>query len=264
MSDQPVLLEVSGAVATITLNRPERLNAFSIDLGEHFIEAVRTLEGRDDVRVVVLTGAGRGFCAGGDLEAGLGAMVGPPPYDEQVARFSEYTAVMLALRDLAQVTVAAINGPCAGAGLSFALACDLRVAAASAKFATAFLTAGVSGDFGGAWFATRLLGAARAAELYLLNERFDAAEAHRIGLVSKVLPDDGFRAGVEALVASLVARAPQALALGRANLRDAEVLDLPAYLARENERQVTTMTSEDAAEAAVAFLTKRPPVFTGR
>lgn len=264
MTDQPVLLNVQGPVATIVLNRPERMNTFTPALLEALLAAVDEVAALADVRVVVLTGAGGAFCAGGDLREGLGTMLGEGSLVEQAEQLRLSTAASERLHDLPQVTVAAINGACAGAGLSLALACDLRVAHAKATFATGFLTAGVSGDFGGAWFATRLLGSARAAELYLLNERFDAKEAQRLGLVSKVFPERAFGEGVSEVVSGLVARAPLALSLLRRNLRDAEALGLSAYLDAETERQVATMTSDDAAEAAAAFLAKRPPKFRGR
>jgi 2-(1,2-epoxy-1,2-dihydrophenyl)acetyl-CoA isomerase len=184
-----VLVEVVDAVATVTLNRPERRNSFVPELGEAMTSVLTALRADPAVRVVVLTGAGGSFSVGGDLAAGLGPMLGPPPLQDQYSRLRGHTAVSELLRDLPQVTIAAVNGACAGAGLSFALCCDLRVAASSAKFATAFLGAGVSGDFGGIWLATRLLGAARANELFLLGERIDAAEALRLGLVTRVLPD---------------------------------------------------------------------------
>lgn len=264
MSDDPVLLSVQGPVATIVLNRPERLNTFTPELLEALLAVLDEVAGLDGVRVVVLTGAGTAFCAGGDLREGLGTMLGEGSVAERTAQLRRSTAATQRLRNLPQVTVAAINGACAGAGLSLALACDLRVAHAKATFATGFLTAGVSGDFGGAWLATRLLGASRAAELYLLNERFDAKEALRLGLVTKVHADRAFGEGVNEVVSGLLARAPMALALLRANLRDAEDLGLAAYLDAETERQVVTMSSDDAAEAAAAFLAKRPPRFTGR
>ena len=264
MSEEPVLLNVQGPVATIVLNRPERMNTFTPALVSALLGALDAVATAEGVRVVVLTGAGTAFCAGGDLREGLGPMLGDGSRPEQTAQLRASTSAVQRLRNLPQVTVAAINGACAGAGLSLALACDLRITHAKATFATGFLTAGVSGDFGGVWFATRLLGTARAAELYLLNERIDAKEAHRVGLVTKVVPERGFGADVSDLVSSLLSRAPQALELMRANLRDAEDLGLAAYLDVETERQVVTATSSDAAEAAAAFLAKRPPRFTGR
>ena len=263
-TEAPVLVEVDGAVATITLNRPERLNTFVPELGRLMIEALERLGSDGSVRVVVLTGAGTGFSAGGDLTDGLASLLGDGSDAEREAALREHVRVVELLRSLPQVTLAAVDGACAGAGLSFALACDLRVASDRAKFAAAFLAAGVSGDFGGIWFATRLLGAARARELFLLGDRIDAAEALRLGLVSRVLPADTFSDDVAALVARLAGSAPLALAELTANLRDAEVLDLPAYLDVETARQVRTMSSEDAAEAAAAFFAKRTPTFHGR
>jgi 2-(1,2-epoxy-1,2-dihydrophenyl)acetyl-CoA isomerase len=260
----PVLVDVEGAVATITLNRPDRLNAITPDLSAALLTALHEVRGDPAVRVVVLTGAGRGFCAGGDLAAGLGAMVGPPPLEAQSTRLREHTEVSALLHGLPQVTIAAINGACAGAGLSLALACDLRLASASAPFSTAFLTAGVSGDYAGMWFAAQLIGTARTRELYLLPERVDAATFERLGLVTRVLPDDGFRDGVAALVGELVARAPLALTRMKANLRDAEHLDLASYLDVETTRQAASVATDDALEAGTAFLEKRPPRFQGR
>jgi len=260
----PVIVDVVGAVATITLNRPERLNAINPELSTALLTALREIRSDASVRVVVLTGAGRGFCAGGDLAAGLGGMIGPPPLEAQSSRLREHTEASGLIHGLPQVTVAAINGACAGAGLSLALACDLRVAAASAPFSTAFLTAGVSGDYGGMWFATQLIGAARTRELYLLPERLDAATVERLGLVTRVLPDDEFRAGVDAFVAGLVARAPLALGWMKADLREAEHLDLASYLDVETTRQAASVTTYDAGEAGAAFLEKRPPRFEGR
>ena len=263
-SAAPVLVAVEGAVATVTLNRPDRLNAITPDLSAALLSALREIRGETSVRVVVLTGAGRGFCAGGDLAAGLGAMVGPPPLEAQSTRLREHTEASALLHGLPQVTIAAINGPCAGAGLSLALACDLRVAAASARFSTAFLTAGVSGDYGGMWFVTRLIGTARARELYLMPDRLEAAALERLGLLTRVLPDDGFFQGVASLVGELVDRAPLALAGMKANLRDSEHLDLAGYLDVETTRQASTVTTADALEAGTAFLEKRPPRFQGR
>ena len=260
----PVLLDVADGVATLTLNRPDKLNTFVPELGRLMIEHLERLKSDASVRVVVLTGAGKGFSAGGDLTNGLAALLGPEPNSDREARLRDFVHVTELLRALPQVTIAAVNGACAGAGLSFALACDLRVASDRAKFAGAFLGAGVSGDFGGIWLLTRLLGAAKARELFLLGDRVEAAEALRVGLVSRVFPDDEFRSSAASMAAELAASAPLALADLVANLRDAEELTLPAYLDLETARQIATMTSDDAAEAADAFFAKRTPTFRGR
>ena len=260
----PVLLDVADSVATITLNRPDRLNAMTPGLVGALVSALEDVAVEPTVRVVVLTGAGRGFCAGGDLEAGLSAMVGPPPLTRQASGMRAKVRVVQLLHDLPQVTVAALNGAAAGAGLSLALACDLRVASERAKLGTAFLNAGVSGDFGGIWFATRMLGGARARELFLLPEVITAAEAARLGLVNRVFPDDTYSGELAALVRTLAARAPLALTALKENLRDAEHLDLAAYLDVETVRMVGTVATDDAAEATDAFLAKRTPRFLGR
>jgi 2-(1,2-epoxy-1,2-dihydrophenyl)acetyl-CoA isomerase len=259
----PVLLEVADAVATVTLQRPDRLNAMTPELLVGLIGALQALAARDDVRVVVLTGAGRGFCAGGDLAEGLGVMLGDPPFEDQAARLRSSTDVSALLHRMPQVTIAAVNGACAGAGLSIALACDLRIATRRAKFTTAFLTAAVSGDFGGAWFVTRLLGAARARELFLMPDVLTADEALAAGLVTRVLDDDAFASGWREAAAELAARAPLALARLKANLLDAQDLDLDDYLDVETERQARSVLTADAGEAAQAFFEKRPASFTG-
>lgn len=264
ISDEPVVVDLDGAVATVTLNRPDRLNALGPEAIDLLAETLERVSADATVRVVQLTGAGVGFSAGGDLTDGPAALLAGATAAERAAVFRQQVHVVEILRSMRQVTVAAVNGACAGAGLSLALACDLRVASSDAVFASAFLAAGVSGDLGGIWLATRLLGAARARELFLLGGRLDAAEALRIGLVSRVHPAEVFRTEVAELTSSLAAAAPLGLAGMVANLRDAEELSLADYLDLETERQERTMTSADAAEAAAAFFAKRSPVFTGR
>jgi 2-(1,2-epoxy-1,2-dihydrophenyl)acetyl-CoA isomerase len=159
--------------------------------------------------------------------------------------------------------VAAVNGPCAGAGLSLALACDLRLASATAVFRTAFLGAGLSGDFGGTWSLSRLLGEARAKELYLLDEKVPAAEALRLGLVTRVFGAEEFTASVAGVVDGLAGRAPLALRGIKENLTDAARLSFAEACDREAARHIACSLSADSAEAAAAFLERRGPVFTG-
>jgi 2-(1,2-epoxy-1,2-dihydrophenyl)acetyl-CoA isomerase len=169
------------------------------------------------------------------------------------------------LHEMPKVTIAAINGACAGAGLSWACACDLRYAAAGAKFNVAFRDAGLSGDFGGTWTLQRIVGPAKARELYLLSPRFDAAEAERIGLISKTLPDvDALMELVRSVADQLVHAAPIAVRSIKANLNDALRLSFTELLDREAERHVAGTMTEDHLEAAAAFLAKRKPVFKNR
>ena len=168
------------------------------------------------------------------------------------------------LRDTSKVTIAAVNGACAGAGLSWACAADLRFAASNARFATAFINAGLSGDFGGTWLLPRLVGSSKARELYLLSAPIDAAEAQRIGLVAEVVEPDDLQARVAEVASTLVARAPLALRAMKENLRDHEEMSWPAALDSEAGRHAFCCTTDDGAEAAAAFVAKRDPVFTGK
>ena len=203
------------------------------------------------MRVVVLTGAGRGFCAGGDVTAmtGAGRSGDAAPLDlRSLMEVSELLHTMPAF------TVAAVNGPCAGAGLSFVCACDLRYAARSAVFVTAFLRVGSSGDHGSAWVLTRAVGPAKARELLFLGDRVDAEEALRIGLVSAVLDDGALRGHVDAIAARLAATPPTAARLMKQNLDDALTLPLGPYLDVETERFSQCNGTDEAIAAAKAYL----------
>src|SRR5690349_7029305 len=188
----PDLLEkIEDGVATLTLNRPDRLNALSPAMVLGLREALERLATDHAVGAIVLTGAGRGFCAGGDVKAMEGA--GPQTIEDRTGWWRRAHQVPLLLRSIPKVVIAAINGPVAGAGLGLALACDLRVAAASARFGTAFARIGYSGDYGGSWSLTRLVGTAKARELYFTADIIDADEAGRLGIVNKVVEDDALR-----------------------------------------------------------------------
>lgn len=259
-----VLLDVDAPVARITLNRPERGNGVTFPLAARLYEVVAEVAGRRDVRAVVLTGAGRQFCVGGDLSGdGFAPDRRDLPVEDDVRAQIERGRLTEAIRALPQVSIAAINGGCAGAGLALALACDLRVAAAQAVLRTAYLDAGVSGDYGITWLLPALLGEARARELLLLSEKLDAATALRLGLLTTVVPAADFASTVDALAARCAARAPLAVAAIKQNLAGALGTPLGEHIAAEARRQVATARSADAAEAAAAFLAKRPPVFTG-
>jgi 2-(1,2-epoxy-1,2-dihydrophenyl)acetyl-CoA isomerase len=255
-----VLLSVEGHVATVTLNRPEKLNAMTIELVADLLEILTEVAERKDVRVVILTGAGRGFCPGADVGAlveGRGSRDDATfaPEAREIMRIDEL------LHGMPKPVIASVNGACAGAGLSMAAACDLRYAAESAVFATAFLRVGVSGDHGGIWSVTRALGTAAARRLFFLGERIPAAEAAHIGLVHAVLPDGELPGHVRAVARRLSLASPAAVASMKANLNDAEVLGFGEYLDRETERFLSVSGSPDAREAARAFLEKREPVF---
>jgi 2-(1,2-epoxy-1,2-dihydrophenyl)acetyl-CoA isomerase len=256
-----VLYQVDGGVATITLNRPENLNAMNVDLIEGALEALEIAAEDSNARVVIFTGAGRGFCAGGDLAAK--DTLGTGNLESKIGKLQAFQKSSKLLREMPKVTIAAINGPCAGAGLAWAAAADLRYATASAKFTTAYLNAGLSGDFGGTWTLPRIVGSARAREMYLLSEKFTADDAERFGFVSKVLPDGELMPHVQTVAETLLAKAPIALLRIKQNLNDAEDIPFSDALDREADRHVRTGASSDSAEARMAFFEKRPPVFTG-
>jgi 2-(1,2-epoxy-1,2-dihydrophenyl)acetyl-CoA isomerase len=218
-------------------------------------DSLRELATDAAVRVVVLTGAGRGFSAGGDVTAmtgggGGGSEAGEPLDLRSIMEISEL------LHGMPAVTIAAVNGPCAGAGLSFACACDLRYAARSALFVSAFLGVGSSGDHGSAWVLTQAVGPAKARELLLLGDRVGADEALRIGLVSAVVDDDALLAHVGGVAERLAGMPPTATRLMKANLDDALTLPLGEYLDRETERFADCSGSDEAIAAAKAFLAK--------
>jgi len=269
-----VLVTRHGAVATVTLNRPDRLNAMSLAMVEHLRAELGALAVDGDVQAVVLTGAGRGFCAGGDMSdlaaSGSGGS-GSGGSGDTLATAGALTALVRScttivemLRSMPQPVIAAVNGPCAGAGMSLACAADLRIAAEGAVFTTAFVAAGQTGDYGLAWTLPRLVGTGRARELFLTARRVDAAEAARIGLVEDVAPADELMARAGALAAAIAGRAPLTVAGIKASLVDGEALDLGPFLDLEAQRYEANARTEDATEAARAFVEKRDPVFRGR
>ena len=266
--NETVLYDTDGAVATVTLNRPERMNTMDERLLAGALDALQQAADDDSIRVVILTGNGRAFCAGGDLEAMAGGTVpgvdGHAAVEARVAQLRQAMRTSQLLHDMPKVTIAAINGACAGAGLAWACACDLRFCADSAVFNTAFMTAGLSGDFGGTWTLSRIVGPAKARELYLLAEKFRAPEAERIGLVSRVVAGAELMAEVRRVAERIAGFAPLTMQAIKANLNDALRLSLPELLDREAGRHIRCGLTQDAREAAAAFLEKRQPRFVGR
>jgi 2-(1,2-epoxy-1,2-dihydrophenyl)acetyl-CoA isomerase len=247
-----------GAVLTVTLNRPDVLNALNAAMHRELAAALK--EARDpDVRAVVLTGAGRGFCVGQDLTE----------FREASGDIGErlratYHPNVLAIRALEKPVVAAVNGPAAGAGLSFACACDLRIAADSASFVPAFINIGLVPDSGGSYFVTRLLGPARAFEWYATGRRLSAAEAQAWGLVSEVVEADSFPSRAAAFAAELAAMPTRGVAMTKRLIDRAPGATLDEQLEWEAQLQAAATKTEDFAEGVSAFLEKRPPRFQGR
>lgn len=263
--------EVENGVATITLNRPEKRNALSNELTPALRQMLLTVEAEPAVRCVVITGAGRAFCSGGDVSGmGGGAVTvpaeGPKPMLEDAVRKLQIGQETLTLRlfDLAKPTIAALPGAAAGAGMSIALACDLRIAAQSAFVTSAFANIGLSGDYGGSWLLTQLVGVARAKELYYTSRRIGAEEGLALGIFNEVVPDDQLMARTQALAESIAAGPPIALRYMKENLNRAVGADLRSALALEADRMVRCTRTDDHREAVQAFIGKRKPTFQGR
>jgi 2-(1,2-epoxy-1,2-dihydrophenyl)acetyl-CoA isomerase len=247
-----------GGVMTITLNRPDVLNAFNKAMHDALGAALK--EARDpEVRAVVLTGAGRGFCVGQDLGEFREA-----PGDIGDRLRATYHPNLVAIRALEKPVIAAVNGPAAGAGMSFACACDLRIAADSASFVPAFINIGLVPDSGGTFFVTRILGYSRAFEWLATGRKLTAAEAHAWGLVSEVVEADRLLARAGEVAAELAALPPLGVGMTKRLLDRAGTSTLEEQLEREAQLQTAATRTEDFREGVAAFLEKRPPEFKGR
>ena len=254
---------VTDRIATLTLNRPDRLNALSTSILDGLLEALPRLGADPDVAVVILTGAGRGFCAGGDVKS-MAEGTSLLNVEDAVQRLRSRMEVSRLLHEIPKPTIAMVNGPAAGAGLAMALACDLRVASESARFITAFVKVGFSGDFGGSYFLSKLVGTGKARELYYSGEALDAKQALALGVVNQVVPDFELLDATMALARRLAAGPSIALGLIKQNFNAAENGTLAQLLDLEALHQVQTSRTEDHREAARAFVEKRAPVFKGR
>ena len=259
-----LVYELKDGVATLTLNRPERMNALGDTLREDFLDALTRSAVDPDVRVMIVTGAGKAFCAGGDVKAMNEAKETgrERPLIEKIAPSRD--RALLTMRDAPQPIIAAINGAAAGAGMNVALGCDLRLASTAAKFSQAFVKRGLHPDWGGTYFLPRAVGMAKAAELIFTGDVIDAAEALRIGLVSRVLPPEELMPAALELARRIAAGPPVAIRLAkRALYRNAES-DLRSALEFETFAQNACFETEDAREGIRAFVDKRAPVFRGR
>jgi 2-(1,2-epoxy-1,2-dihydrophenyl)acetyl-CoA isomerase len=260
------LLEtVKDGVAVLTLNRPDRLNAMSRPMLDALLEALPRLADDPGVGVVVLTGAGRGFCAGGDVKAmAEGNELGGQTMEEKAQALRARMEASRWLHEMPKPTIAMLRGPAAGAGLSLAMACDMRVASDTARLGTAFARVGYSGDFGGSYYLTQLVGTAKARELYFTADLLDAQQALGLGLVNRVVPDARLEEETMTL-ASRLARGPRvALRYMKRNMNAAESASLTEMLDLEAWHHTRTGMTEDHREAARAFVEKREPQFKGR
>src|SRR6201993_3018428 len=262
-----LLCVIRDRVAVITLNRPEVRNALSDNLSPALRAMIRTCGEDPDVGVLLLTGAGTAFCAGGNVK-GMGAHRDKAKlamsYEDKVADLQERQRLLTgALISVRKPTIAALPGSAVGAGLALAMACDIRIAAQSAFVSTGYLKVALSGDYGIAWLLTRLVGTARARALMFTAERVDAARCERIGLVNRVVPDDQLQAEAFALARSLAEGPTLALRYMKDNLDEALSFDFATARDQEAERLIRLTATADHREAVQAFIDKRKPVFTG-
>jgi len=273
-----LIAERKDGVLYLTMNRPDKLNALSDQMIAGLLEELNRAAHDREIGAVVLTGAGRGFCAGGDIgrmrernEGGSGggghaqaASAGEQGIQTRISQLRRSEEVSLLLHEMPKVTIGAINGPAAGAGLSIALACDLRIASDAARFGTAFARVGFSGDFGGTYLLTQLVGPAKARELYFTAEVIGAEEALKLGMVNRVVPAVSLTEEVQAFAKRLAAGPTVAYSYMKAHLNLALKSDLRTILDRESYGQTLTGLTEDHKEAVKAFLEKREAKFKGR
>jgi len=263
-----LLCRIEDHVAVVTLNRPDAKNALSLEMKEALGELIPKLDAPDDevgrsVRCVLLTGAGRAFCAGGDTKS-MARGDAIARLEDRVRRVHREHEIPAALHEMSVPVIAALPGAAAGAGFSIALACDLRIAAESAFLITSFSRVGLSGDYGGTWFLTHLVGPAKARELYLLSPRVSSQECLGLGLFNWVVPDDELEQRALGLAREIAAGPPIAHRYMKENLNRALTEDLRTCLAFEADRQVRGAFSDDYKEAVSAFMEKRTPRFHDR
>ncbi|MEZ5615057.1 MAG: enoyl-CoA hydratase-related protein [Rhodocyclaceae bacterium] len=265
--NEQVLLDIRGTVATLTLNRPQAMNALGLEMGQAFLARAQELQKAGGVKVVVVTGAGDHFMAGGDIKEFHGMLAEPP--EARSRAFGRLIGELInpaveILRDLPAVVVGKVRGACAGFGFSLMAGCDLALAADNAYFTTGYSLLGTTADGGGTYFLPRLVGAKKAAELTLLAERIDAQQALALGLVNRVVPSAGLDAACEALAARLAAGPSIAYANARRLLNRSLGATLAEQLAAEADSFSRCSATGDFAEGVTAFVEKRKPSFKGK
>jgi len=261
MGYSTLIVERTGAVATLTLNRPGARNALDLAMRQEMLAALDEVEADDSVRVLILTGAGEHFCAGGDVKS---MRERRQTAAEGRRRVQMLNTMVQRLVDFPRPTIAMVDGYAVGAGTNLALCCDLVIASDRAKFGELFNKIGLAPDGGGTWFLPRLVGLARAKELIFTGDIFDAAEAARIGLVTRVVPVAELRAATRALAEKIAAGPPAVQRMAKHMLNRAATSDLPAALDLEAYSQGLAIAADDHQEGLAAFFDKRAPRFTGR
>jgi len=262
MSYEHLNVTEESGIVTITLNRPEKLNAFAGHMRRDLAEALEQAGSDRDVRVVVITGAGRAFSAGGDVGS-MAELMEREDAEEFARLLGAARRVVTTIRQMTKPVIAAINGPASGAGCNLALACDLRLAAASATFTQSFVRVGLHPDWGGTYFLPRLVSPNKACELFFLGDAIDAPEALRLGLVNRVVPDDELAGETQKMAARLRNAPPDAIAMAKQAVYMGQSETLERMLQYETDAQLRCFESQDGKEGVRAFLEKRDPKFTG-
>ena len=253
---------VADGILTITLNRPDRLNAFVGHMRRDLAETLEHAGSDRNVRVVIITGAGRAFCAGGDI-AFMAELMQRRDAEEFSRILGAGRRVILAIRQMTKPVIASVNGPASGAGFNLALACDLRIASTAATFSQSFAKVGLHPDWGGSYFLPRLVTPNKACEMFFLGEAIDAAEAARLGIVNQVVAPEELESATLQLAERLRAAPPIALAAAKHAVYMSQAAELEEMLRYETEAQLRCFESDDGHEGVHAFLEKREPKFTG-
>lgn len=266
MKYQCLLYKVNNGVATLTLNRPDRLNALGESLREDIYDGIQSANRDDSVRVMVITGAGRGFCSGGDVKAmnerNEDTKEGSAVLEDSIAPLRDQ--IVLALRDTPKPAIAAVNGPAAGAGMNLALACDIRIASTTATFGETFAKRGLHVDWGGTYFLPRLIGMDRACEMIFTGESVGAETALEYGIVSQIVAPEKLMDTVYELAAKIASGPPIAIRLAKRAMYKSLDGDLRSALEFETYAQNICSQTDDAREGIRAFVEKRAPVFSGK
>lgn len=261
MDYKTIILKKQEGIASITLNRPDKLNAITVAMTDEIIQAIRDVAQDESIRAVIITGAGRGFCSGADLGSD-DLMVTSPSAGLEVMH--KAITLVMGIREMPKPVIAAVNGPAVGGGCSLALACDIVIASEKAVFGTPFVLRNLHPDFGATYFLPRLIGMAKASDLLLTGRIVDAAEADRMGLVSRVVPAEQLEKAAGEVAAGLAKGAPKAINMAKTSINKSLTMDLPAMMDHEARAQCILMVMEDCKEAMAAFMEKREPVFRGK
>jgi 2-(1,2-epoxy-1,2-dihydrophenyl)acetyl-CoA isomerase len=260
---ESIIYNTDGPVAWIKLNRPEKLNAFGGPMRDEILDALGVIAADPCIRVLIVTGEGRGFSAGGDIDylKSLRESKDEQGFQTVLAKGQRITRTM---RSLSIPVIAAVNGPCAGAGFSFALGCDIRIASEKATFGPSFALIGLHPDWGGSWFLPRLVGSARACELIFTGSMISAAEAEPMGLVNRVVPHEELIGAATALADRMAKNPPGVIRLAKESIYRSLTSDLETAFTRETQVQIECFYSEDFLEGLTAFKEKRKPQFRGK